>query len=459
MKRSRWLSILAALAMALATGTAVFAFSYQVQRGDTLSSISRRFSVSVETIRQANGIANPNLIYAGQTLEIPDGDAPPPATPTPPPAPPPSGSATYTVQPGDTLSAVARRFGATYTAIAQANGIANPNFIRVGQVLIIPGGSDTPPPPSGGSSFELGGQAAGFGRQAQMQQAGMKWIKIQHKWRAGDAPGDLTAVINEAHDKGFKILLSISGGDTYPGPGSIDFNAYVNFVKGVAALGPDAIEIWNEMNIDFEWPAGEISPSAYVNNMLAPAYRAIKAVNGSVMVISGAPAPTGFDNGTNAWADDRYLAGMRDAGAASYADCIGVHHNAGATSPYAASGHPAGTHYSWYFGATRDLYYNTFGGRRPLCFTELGYLSGDGFPGLPPNFAWAGDTSVAEQAQWLAEAAALARSGGNARLLIIFNVDLTHYDLNGDPQAGYAIIRPDGGCPACESLQSVMGGG
>ena len=35
-----------------------------------------------------------------------------------------------------------------------------------------------------------------------------------------------------------------------------------------------AIEVWNEMNIDFEWPKGQISPSAYVNNMLAPAYNA-----------------------------------------------------------------------------------------------------------------------------------------------------------------------------------------
>ncbi|MCB0006785.1 MAG: hypothetical protein KDE04_10035, partial [Anaerolineales bacterium] len=100
------------------------------------------------------------------------------------------------------------------------------------------------------------------------------------------------------------------------------------------------------MNIDFEWPAGQISPSSYVNNMLAPAYNAIKSVNTNILVVSGAPAPTGFDNDHNAWADNRYLAGMAAAGAANYADCIGVHHNAGATSPYQATGHPGGSHYS-----------------------------------------------------------------------------------------------------------------
>ncbi|MEJ2751057.1 MAG: hypothetical protein P8183_24600, partial [Anaerolineae bacterium] len=91
-------------------------------------------------------------------------------------------------------------------------------------------------------------------------------------------------------------MLSIPGSSTYPE--SINFEEYVQFLAGVAALGPDAIEVWNEMNIDFEWPAGQIDPAGYVNNMLAPAYNAIKSANPNVMVISGAPAPTGFDNGT-----------------------------------------------------------------------------------------------------------------------------------------------------------------
>jgi hypothetical protein len=136
-------------------------------------------------------------------------------------------------------------------------------------------------------------------------------------------------------------------------------------------------------------------------------------------------------------------------------DCVGAHHNAGATSPAAASGHPAGSHYSWYYGATRDLYYNSFGGARQVCFTELGYLSGDGFGSLPANFSWAADTSVAEQAQWLAEAASLSASSGKVRLLIVYNVDFTQY--GDDPQAGYAMIRPDGNCPACDTLRAVMG--
>lgn len=468
MRKSRWLAVFLAVCLTLLVVTIASAVVYRVQRGDTLYRIASRFGTSVDAIARENQIADPNRIYVDQMLTISTGEQDPPSAPPPPspPGDPPSGdNQAYVVQRGDTLSSIARRFGTTYLAIARANNIANPNVIAVGQVLIIPGGSGggtpAPPPPSGSpppvtnTGFEIGGQSLSLVNKGRMDEAGMKWVKVQHKWHPGDDPAALTGRINEVHNSGLKILLSIPG-TSHPAPGSIDFGAYVNFLAGVAALGPDAIEVWNEMNIDVEWPTGEISPSTYVNRMLAPAYQAIKSANPAVMVISGALAPTGFDNGNNAWADDRYLAGLRAAGAAKYMDCIGVHHNAGATAPSRTSGHPAPYHYSWYFKPTLDLYYNAFGGARKLCFTELGYLSGEGFGGLPAGFAWAAGTSVSEQAQWLAEAVSLSATSGKVRLLIVYNVDFTNYDPHGDPQAGYAIIRPDGSCPACATLGAVM---
>ena len=470
MIKKRWMKVVVAVVAALVMVTAVYASTYQVRKGDTLYGIARQYKITVNDIVVANNIANPNLIYEGQVLEIPDGTSDPEPTPAPeppPPTTPPSTGGTYTVQPGDTLFRIALQFGTTVSAISQANNITNPSLIFVGQVLVIPGGTgDTPPPPQAPpptnpappSGMELGGQSHGFDHVDLMHQAGMSWIKVQFKWSPGDNAADLASRIQAAHDNNLKILLSITGANTYPAPGGIDFNSFTNFVGEVAALGPDAIEVWNEMNIDFEWPAGEINPATYVNDMLRPAYTSIKAANANVMVISGALAPTGFDNGHNAWADDRYLAGMSAAGAASYMDCVGVHHNAGATAPSLFTGHPGGTHYSWYFRPTLDLYYNSFGGVRPVCFTELGYLSADGFPGLSPNFGWAAETSVAEHAQWLGDAVRLAAGTGQVRLLVVFNVDFTHYDVNGDPQAGYAILRPDGSCPACATLSAAIDG-
>ena len=315
-----------------------------------------------------------------------------------------------------------------------------------------------PPPPvsSGGGSggFELGGQVPGYiGHAAYMQQAGMTWVKYQIGWSAGADPSIAAGMVSEGHGQGFKVLLSIAG-PLYPS--SIDFNSYVNFVRGVAALGPDAIEVWNEMNLDRQWPTGQLDPTSYVNNMLAPSFNAIKSVNPNIMVIIGALAPTGFDNTTNAWSDQRYIQGMYAAGAYNYANCLGVHHNSGTTSPSATTGHVADAgdhHYSWYFLPTIQVSYNAMGGQLPVCLTEFGYLTPEGYGPLPSTFSWGAGTTVAQQAAWLAEGVQIARNLGYIRLAIIWNVDFTQY--GDDPQAGYAIVRPDGSCPACASLAAV----
>ena len=305
-------------------------------------------------------------------------------------------------------------------------------------------------------SFEAGAHIDGFRRPDLMKHAGLKWVKIQTY-----AGVDVSGAINNAHAQGFKILLGIVGDKERVLDGAYQ-DEYAAAVAAMAAASADAIEVWNEPNINREWPTGQVNGASYTA-LLAKAYRAIKAANPGTLVISGAPAPTGFwgaagcsPDGCN---DDTFLAQMAAAGAASYMDCIGAHHNAGATAPSATSGHPGGGHYSWYFLPTLNLYYNSFGGARKVCFTELGYLSDDGYPSLEstaPAFAWASNVTVGQQAAWLAEAVAMSANGGKVRLMIIWNADFTRYD--SDPMAGYAIVRPDGSCPACDALHNVLGG-
>lgn len=311
-----------------------------------------------------------------------------------------------------------------------------------------------PPPVVGGrigGGFELGGQVRDLsGSTADyMRRAGMKWVKRQAS--AGD--GGATGLINQAHGAGFKILISVIGARNSILDEGYQ-NGYAGYVGDLAGAGADAIEIWNEENIDREWPTGQISPSKYVG-LLAKAYNAIKSRNRGTMVIIGAPAPTGGEGywGVDrAWNDDRYVAGLAAAGAGRYADCVGIHYNEGIVSPRRRSGDPRGDNYpTRYFSSM--LARGLSGFRLPACFTELGFLSPEGYGGLPGGFEWAKDVTVAQQAQWLAEAAVLASSSGRVRLMIVFNVDFTEY--GADPQGGYAIVRPGGGCPACDSLGRV----
>ena len=107
---------------------------------------------------------------------------------------------------------------------------------------------------------------------------------------------------------------------------------------------------------------------------------------------------------------------------------------------------------SRYLPALLDAYAALFPGT-PLCLTEIGYLSGEGLDPLPAGYEWAANTSVAEQAEWIAQASIFARQSGRVALMIVWNVDSPIYTAD-DPQAGYAIVR-DGQCLACIALNAA----
>jgi LysM repeat protein len=111
--------------------------AYTVRRGDTLWSIATRHGTTIAALRQANGLGS-NLIYTGQRLVIPGGGS----ASNRPATQPSGGEQVYTVRRGDTLSAIAYRYGTTAWAISQANGLANPSFIYPGQRLRIPSGGN-----------------------------------------------------------------------------------------------------------------------------------------------------------------------------------------------------------------------------------------------------------------------------------------------------------------------------
>lgn len=107
----------------------------KVAKGDTLSILSRRYGVPVETIMAANNLPDGRL-NVGQQLIIPGASAAKVAE-APPPAP---GQETYKVQKGDTPHTIAEQLGVSEKALIERNNL-KPNKLRIGQVLVVPGKS------------------------------------------------------------------------------------------------------------------------------------------------------------------------------------------------------------------------------------------------------------------------------------------------------------------------------
>lgn len=124
-----------------------------VQRGEYLATIARLYGVTVDDILRANNIANANLVYAGQELQIwpsdlsvaqPENPAPAPTeavVEAPPVEAAPVETVSHTVMAGEHLSSIAQRYGVSWTTIAEANGIFDPNTIYAGMTLVIPNGN------------------------------------------------------------------------------------------------------------------------------------------------------------------------------------------------------------------------------------------------------------------------------------------------------------------------------
>lgn len=117
---------------------------YTVRTGDNLTKVAARLGVSVATLAEANGVADPNRLRAGQILKVPKvGEPEPVAAAALPPLPSPvvvvGGGGRHRVAAGENLARIAARYATTTAELVAANGIKNPNLIREGAELQVPG--------------------------------------------------------------------------------------------------------------------------------------------------------------------------------------------------------------------------------------------------------------------------------------------------------------------------------
>jgi LysM repeat protein len=118
--------------------------NHVVQSGETIYCIGRAYGVDPWAIASYNGLVNPNMIYPGQVLAIPDAYAWIPAGPTcvaqcgGPPPPSCTCASYHTIVSGENLYRISLFYGVSMWRIAECNGILNLNYIRAGDVLCIP---------------------------------------------------------------------------------------------------------------------------------------------------------------------------------------------------------------------------------------------------------------------------------------------------------------------------------
>lgn len=120
--------------------------SYTITRGDSLWSVAKKHRLTVAELAKANSLPTNATLQPGKKLIIPGkapapedlATAPAPKAETPKPARS-NDAVEHTVQPGESLGVIARKYQVTTGELVEANGITDPAKVRAGQKLVIPG--------------------------------------------------------------------------------------------------------------------------------------------------------------------------------------------------------------------------------------------------------------------------------------------------------------------------------
>ncbi len=126
--------------MDLSTGSADGPSTYTVLSGDTMATIARKHGITTAQLRAANNRSS-DIVRLGETLNLPSSARPATTVnePTATAAARGADAVTHTVQSGEVLGAIARKYGVTVAELAAANNITDLSKVRAGQTLVIPG--------------------------------------------------------------------------------------------------------------------------------------------------------------------------------------------------------------------------------------------------------------------------------------------------------------------------------
>ena len=109
-----------------------------IEKGDTLYSISKKYNTPVDSILKKNNLSDPSKIKIGQKLIIPAASSAKNDKKTNTKTN--SEELTHVIQKGDTLYALAKKFGVKFSDILKLNGLSEKTPLKIGQILKIPKG-------------------------------------------------------------------------------------------------------------------------------------------------------------------------------------------------------------------------------------------------------------------------------------------------------------------------------
>ena len=335
------------------------------------------------------------------------------------------------------------------------------------------------------------------------EQLKLDWTKAQVRWSDFENTGKgqydnnrwqlLDAFTADANKKGLNILFGVLDAPAWSRPKNAnpadanllgppdnfdDARAFVEKVLARYKGCVQAIEVWNEMNLDREWTVAsrQINPADYVK-FLGAIVPMIRQIDPAVIVLMGALSPVGASKSGQYMDDFVYMDQFVAANGLAQVDCIGVHLNgfnlppdkafdSGYNNPAAKFRGPFDNpDHSWSFKTTLEGYHQKT--NKPACVTEFGWASmenllhKDGKPvtGAPKGFDFALDNTEKQQADWIVQGFQIMKASGYVKFGIVFNLDYIQ-KVGGEPDqenvAPYSITRRNGSPrPAFDAIKAM----
>jgi hypothetical protein len=328
------------------------------------------------------------------------------------------------------------------------------------------GGYGAASPEYGMSVFVYGNPATTPRDLGKLQALGFGWQKSLFPWRDIEAGckgcfnwSEADRVVRASADAGLKIIARLDFQPSWARKGGAsngppdNYQDYADFVRafvdryktGSPNGTVQAIEVWNEVNLDREWGGGPINRQAAADyvRFLSLAYKAAKKADPGVTVITAGLSPTGVSS-DSAQPDDVYLQWLFQSGLKGNYDVLGANANVQCPCVEADPGSAPGfEHPSFYFRRIeqlRDIMVASGDADKQVWLMEFGWTTDK----VHPSYSWYA-TSEDKKSELIVQAFKFAseRWAPWIGVMTLWTVADPNWSAQ-DEQVWWSVTNPDG---------------